>query len=222
LVNRTSKRGAGRPAGAEAADREGQIVSSAISLFAEHGYASTTIQQIAAHAGVAASLVTHYFGSKEQLIRRCNSDVLSQMRDDYNRIHSNLTYRSGHEFVDRVTERTIQTFTGRTEIFRYLRHMFLEATPETSEFFREYYDILRQHVDRIEAAGELQPGTNKVWVTFQIIFMQLGPAFLMDQIGAVIGRDTYDLAVSRARVEALANTLKFGIFAPPAPEDPIA
>ena len=44
-----------------------QILGSARTLFAEHGYHGTTVRAVAADAGVNLALVHHYFGSKDQL-----------------------------------------------------------------------------------------------------------------------------------------------------------
>ncbi|WP_442928419.1 TetR/AcrR family transcriptional regulator [Microbacterium sp. USHLN272] len=45
-----------------------KILLSAITLFSETGYSSTTIAAIAADAGVAKGLVNYYFGSKDGLL----------------------------------------------------------------------------------------------------------------------------------------------------------
>ena len=45
------------------------IVGSAMTLFAQRGYAHTTTRQIADHAGVSAGLMYHYFDSKESLLQ---------------------------------------------------------------------------------------------------------------------------------------------------------
>lgn len=44
------------------------IISSALTLFAENGYAHTSIRKIADHAGVATGLMYHYFSGKEALL----------------------------------------------------------------------------------------------------------------------------------------------------------
>lgn len=56
-------RRAGRP------DTRGGILAAALSLFAERGYAGTSIRAVAAGAGVDPALVHHYFGTKEGLFR---------------------------------------------------------------------------------------------------------------------------------------------------------
>lgn len=47
------------------------IVASARGLFAEHGYAATSLREIARVAGVDPALVHHYFASKEELFNAC-------------------------------------------------------------------------------------------------------------------------------------------------------
>jgi AcrR family transcriptional regulator len=50
-----------------APDTRAAILSSARELFAAQGYAGTSVRAIAAAAGVDASLVHHYFGTKDDL-----------------------------------------------------------------------------------------------------------------------------------------------------------
>jgi len=46
-----------------------RLLSAAISLFSEQGYAATGTRAIAARAGCNVALISHYFGSKEGLLR---------------------------------------------------------------------------------------------------------------------------------------------------------
>ncbi|MDQ0279580.1 AcrR family transcriptional regulator [Arthrobacter silviterrae] len=47
------------------------ILASARKLFAEHGYAATSLREIARDAGVDAAMVHHWFASKEELFNAC-------------------------------------------------------------------------------------------------------------------------------------------------------
>jgi AcrR family transcriptional regulator len=53
---------------ARAAQRREQLLSVALDLFREHGFAATSTRRIAEAAGVAEGLVFHYFPSKEALL----------------------------------------------------------------------------------------------------------------------------------------------------------
>lgn len=46
-----------------------RLLAAAISLFSEQGYAATGTRAIAARAGCNVALISHYFGSKEGLLR---------------------------------------------------------------------------------------------------------------------------------------------------------
>jgi AcrR family transcriptional regulator len=53
------------------------ILRAAQKLFAQKGYATTGVREIAAEAGVNSTLVRRYFGSKEGLLRKALEDVLT-------------------------------------------------------------------------------------------------------------------------------------------------
>lgn len=60
-----------RPAGkreAQSAIRREQVLSAALALFCEHGYAGTSTRRIAEAAGVTEGLVFHYFPTKDALL----------------------------------------------------------------------------------------------------------------------------------------------------------
>jgi len=57
--------------GVPRADREELILAAATRHFAEHGYAATTLADVAADAGITKPLVYSYFGPKEELFAAC-------------------------------------------------------------------------------------------------------------------------------------------------------
>lgn len=52
-------------------DREQQILDVAGQVFARHGFAATSVADIAHVAGISKPLIYNYFGSKEGLFERC-------------------------------------------------------------------------------------------------------------------------------------------------------
>jgi AcrR family transcriptional regulator len=56
-----------------------EILASAQALFAEYGYAGTTMRMIAERAGVAFGLVSHYFGNKENLFLVAGHEMIDAM-----------------------------------------------------------------------------------------------------------------------------------------------
>jgi AcrR family transcriptional regulator len=59
-------------------ERRDVIERAATEVFAEHGYAKTSIDEIASRSGVTAPIVYDHFASKEDLYRR----LLERQRDD--------------------------------------------------------------------------------------------------------------------------------------------
>jgi AcrR family transcriptional regulator len=68
LTNTLNKRGPGRPRNLElTSQRQEDILAAATEVFADRGYASTDVQEIADRLGIAKGTIYHYFPSKEQL-----------------------------------------------------------------------------------------------------------------------------------------------------------
>jgi AcrR family transcriptional regulator len=62
-----------------AVSKRDEILSAAQALFAEYGYAGTTMRMIAQRAGVAFGLVSHYFGNKEKLFLVAGHEMIDAM-----------------------------------------------------------------------------------------------------------------------------------------------
>jgi AcrR family transcriptional regulator len=63
-----TRRGRGRPRSGAAADTRQAILDAARAQFAAKGFQGTSMRAIAKDAGVDASLISHYFGDKAQLL----------------------------------------------------------------------------------------------------------------------------------------------------------
>ena len=57
--------------GVARADREEQILEAAGRVFGAHGFAATSVADVARAAGISKPLIYNYFGSKEGLFERC-------------------------------------------------------------------------------------------------------------------------------------------------------
>jgi TetR/AcrR family transcriptional regulator len=64
-----SERARGRPVDTEQQDLKKQILDTAEALFADNGYAATSIRRIADGSGVNPALVHYYFGQKKKLLQ---------------------------------------------------------------------------------------------------------------------------------------------------------
>jgi TetR/AcrR family transcriptional regulator, mexJK operon transcriptional repressor len=76
---------AGRPTGAELVRRKLRVIDTATNLFSRHGYAATSLVDVALKAGVATRTIYQHFGDKEDLFREVvftpsNAPVLNPPR----------------------------------------------------------------------------------------------------------------------------------------------
>ena len=76
-----SKRAAGEMVG-----RREKILKIAAHRFAEHGFAATTVRQIADDVGVLSGSLFHHFASKEEMLHDIVRDAVLEMRDNAVRI----------------------------------------------------------------------------------------------------------------------------------------
>lgn len=75
----SSERPRGRPINTGQQDLKAQILDTAEQLFTDHGYAATSIRNIADQAGVNPALVHYYFGNKHALLESVLQHSLEPM-----------------------------------------------------------------------------------------------------------------------------------------------
>jgi AcrR family transcriptional regulator len=94
-------RSRGRPAGGTTGDTRAAILAAARSQFADRGFSGASLRSIAGEAGVDASLISHYFGDKAQLL-------VATLELPVNPIEKLNGVVAGG--VDGMAERLLQTF----------------------------------------------------------------------------------------------------------------
>jgi AcrR family transcriptional regulator len=65
------------------AERRHQIIEAAAGLFDTHGYASTSMEDVAASISVAKPTLYHYFRSKEEILRSIHEEFIQLLIDRY-------------------------------------------------------------------------------------------------------------------------------------------
>ena len=206
------RQSSGRPHKDDDVNRQRLILDTAVQLYAKNGFEKVTFKGISAEAGVATSLIRHYFGSKEDFRATCSDYVISEVRVVFNNLKPTENQVLGPDYLDSLGEGLIQQVRGRIHLLRYLARLFLLGDRKANQLFNEYYQMIKQITDQFDAAGMLHEKGSSVWVSFHFIFNQLGPVFLMDQISEQIAQDAYQQDVSKARTSTLVHIAKEGIF----------
>ncbi|GAD80419.1 TetR/AcrR family transcriptional regulator [Vibrio ezurae] len=114
----------GRRSAEEAEKTKLMILSSAAFLFCEKGYNQVSVRDISERAGVAHSLIRHYFGSKVQIWR----EIIDQMHDYVDTYGEGLEASIGDDLEDKLG------------IYRYLCHFmaYMLACPQLCQIMLDY------------------------------------------------------------------------------------
>lgn len=70
------KRTRGRPPGHDSEGMRENILAAAEELFAQQGFAATSIREVADHVGVNPAMIHYYFGSKRKLLQQVMDHVM--------------------------------------------------------------------------------------------------------------------------------------------------
>ncbi len=208
----------GRPKKDNNRNTRKDLLVAAMKLFAHQGFRQVNLTDISERAGVSIGLIRHYFGSKKGLIDECTAVVMKRFRKIFRQILDDSGPSEGAAFIEHLELRTRSAFTDNVALLQYLRQLTIENPPVANEVFKEYFLLLQQELNRMEAGGHLRGDANKVWLTFQLMFLQMGPVFLSEQIEAIVGVASHGPEAIRERGKENVRILTYGILAGPDPE----
>ncbi|MDN3242560.1 TetR/AcrR family transcriptional regulator [Glycomyces tritici] len=135
-----------------------EVLRAALELFAEQGYANTSVQQIVQAAGVTKGAMYHYFTSKDDLLFAIYERMLSLQK----RRLDEITAQGGDtEAVLRaVCEDVVVTsidFLPEGTVFFRSQHMLTpERQAEVKRRRREYHDKFAELIVRGQAEGRFR------------------------------------------------------------------
>lgn len=138
-----------RTLGADQAGREtrARILSAALGLFSERGYAGTSITAIAKAAGLSAPGVLHHFPDKQTLLLAVLEDRGRLVADEQDISYEDLTLADALELMVRTVEENLHD----REVIR-LEHLCALAPGDSSELARQWS---RLRLDRLRSASEV-------------------------------------------------------------------
>jgi AcrR family transcriptional regulator len=116
-------------------DAKRRILSAAQEIFAEKGYESATVRQIAARASIHASMINRYFETKEQLFALACETRLN---------FPDLSRFNKSEIGDRLAEKFIRLWEGEESTCQ-LQALF-RASVSKEEARKKVIDIFQQQV----------------------------------------------------------------------------
>jgi AcrR family transcriptional regulator len=135
-----------------------KLMRVSVELFAEQGYAQTSVQQIVDAAGVTKGAMYHYFKSKDDLLFDIYDRLLSLQREHLDQIVARGL--APVETLRSVCEDVIETSIdglGDGAVFFRSQHMLSEKRQrEVKRRRREYNDAFEDILVRGQAAGDFR------------------------------------------------------------------
>jgi AcrR family transcriptional regulator len=205
-------------------DTKESILDAAERLFADHGFAATSLRGITSEAGVNLAAVNYHFGSKEELIRAVFRRRLDPLNRERLELLDDVEARAGDEAPP--IERIVRSFVGPAlrmgqrlgpagETFmRMLGHASSEPSEQISRMF---YEQFREVGERFQhALRRSLPELTREEVFWRLMFMVGSMAHTL-AVSKKICRmflDTSDTPDAETLMEHMVPFLVAGMRAP--------
>lgn len=129
-----------------------RLRNAAIEIFALKGFGAS-VREIAGHAGVTAGLITHHFGSKQNLREECDAEVLRQ----YNALKRNGQAMSPAQSMAMMAE--LDDF---APLFVYILRSVREGGPAGVAFLESMIEETVKFTEEGVASGLIHPSRDPV------------------------------------------------------------
>jgi TetR/AcrR family transcriptional regulator len=146
-----------------------KILSAARMLFVMHGFAGTSIGNIAKLAGVNHSLIFHHFKNKEQLWVSVKQSIVSEA----NQLSSTLPecHLSFNDFLKELFLRNLRFYHDNLDISRMISWQRLEQHSNHAIGITNSFDMQRwvQAFNYYQLQGDIQSGFKPEWIVTLIL-----------------------------------------------------
>lgn len=169
------------------------ILDAAERLFAERGYAATTIKHIGTAAGVNSALLYYYFADKERLYHDVLQRLLGTLMAEGERVFA--AARSREEAIRGLVRVQGELMVSRPHVPRLIARELVDhkaahvsglMTQLAAGVFRRLCDMIREGQDSGELRDDLDPQFAAVSTIAQVIYFHIArPA-----VGILLGHGT--------------------------------
>lgn len=163
-----------------AESRREVIVDSALRLILKKGYDGTTVDDVAAAAGVSKGLVSYHFAKKDALFRAVLERIVAKLESDLSAVHR-------------------RDLPARERLRLYFRNLF-----ESEERTRHYYTVLVDFLAQAPREASVRSYTQIIYQTIlRYVEMTIGDGVAADEFRQV------DVKLAAATVVALTEGFIF-------------
>ena len=126
------------------------VMASAIRLFAAHGFANVTMEEIAKKVGLSRATVYNHFGKKENIYRTFVSQYLDQLKAKM----QNLSDKTGlQEKLFLYIKTSVNHFREMVENYPSLRKEYFKDYDSTLQYRKEVFDYYYKLVKTVLSRG---------------------------------------------------------------------
>ena len=161
-----------------------RLRDAALALFADRGYAATTVRAIAERAGVTPGLVVHHYGTKEALRDAVDRYVLASITAAFADLPA-ISRDDDHLAIRLQGFRVL--FQERPYMGRYIRRSLLESTDGADALFDQIVTVSRDLFAPLRAAGLAKPTDDPDAQVLLAMLVGMLPALVPRQIERHLG-----------------------------------
>jgi len=138
-----------------------RLLEGASRLFAQKGYAATTVREIVEYAGVTKPVLYYYFGNKEGIYLQLMAEALSTVDALVNQTMG--SGESAQQRIKNLCDRTFAAILEHLDVVRVMDSIYY-GPPQGAPFFdfevfhREFEEAIRTLVEEGMACGEFRQG----------------------------------------------------------------
>lgn len=135
-----------------------RLLAAATRLFAEHGFETTSVQQIVAAAGVTKGAMYHYFGSKDDLLYEIYARLLrvQTARMESHADASGPVRERLHAVAADVVATTTANLDDAVIFFRSMHLLHPDKLAEVRAQRRRYHERVRALIEEGQRTGEFR------------------------------------------------------------------
>ncbi len=183
-----------------------QLLKLAVEMFAEKGFADTSLRAIAKRAEVSPALLIHHFGTKDALVKEAISKTLGSwvagekammLEDESNQLQNWQTLME-----------------KGTKPLNFFRQVLLAGGEYSQRLFDAAVSESEVWLDQMQSVGRLKDISDKETTALIMAVSGLGSVLLMSQIEKSMGGPISSDHVATRLMNSNSEMLRDGIFKP--------
>lgn len=193
----------------DAPDGRERLIRTAFQLFAERGFDSVTVRDLASASKVSVGLINHHFGSKDGLREAVDEFFIAQFEDAITGA-APQPVSTPEDHAQIIDQWIARHETDWPMIVAYFRRALLEESDWGFSLFERFYGFVQSSVMRMDAAGQIAADVDRLWLPFLMMYLELGTMIFDPYIKRVLGKSGYDRELWQRRHRAYMTLIRRG------------